>query len=128
VVPLEYYRPPQVPAHWVVIALVPNAGQWHQAKAALNRAHIQCLMDDGGPRARATHAMELYVADADAARAKLILDAVARGLTWCPRCGSIALDKLPAPWWWWILACICIGIPPWTPPRFRCNGCGHTWE
>lgn len=129
---VDYYRARMsrdaVP--WVVVARLPTTRQWHQARAALARGHIESLMGDGEDVGGSPSGIgiALLVPDSERARAKTILEAVKNGMDWCPRCGSTSLQTLPLPWWWVIWSILFLGVAPFSPPRFECRACGNRWE
>ena len=114
------------------VARPDTTGAWHQARAALARGRIDSLMGDGedvsteGPGGG--NGIALLVAESNAARARIILDAVRHGFDSCPACGSTFLGVLPLPWWWVVWSILFLGIAPFSPPRFECRCCGHRWE
>lgn len=132
---LNYYR--HVPsldlADWAVLKRFHTTAQWHQARAALARGHIESLMGEGEdvqtwPDADDSVGIELLVPKTEVARANLILQAVAAGADWCPRCGSMELTKLRLPWWWVFWSILFLGVAPFSPPRFECRHCWNRWE
>jgi hypothetical protein len=133
---LNYFGRTIVPG-WVVIDRPPTTGQWHRAKAALGRGHIETLMGKGsdapdGDAAASRNdeeiGIELLVRETDAPRARLILEAIKVSADWCPLCGSISFRLLPVPWWWIPWSIIFLGVAPFAPKRFEYKSRGHRWE
>ena len=70
----------------------------------------------------------LQVAESQAERAIIILNANREGVEWCPNCGGTLIDVLPLPWYWVIWSILFLGIAPFSPPTRRCRNCGNQWE
>jgi hypothetical protein len=127
-IPLNYARVgTPAPVEWVLLTRLPTIAQWHQAKAALLRANIQCRMGDGEEN-DAAGGIGMIVMSSDVPRAIRVLEFVKSGANWCPRCGCKSLRVLPMPGWWLFLATVFLGVPPFEPRRFECENCGHQWK
>jgi ribosomal protein S27AE len=134
---LNYHRPGLVQTgneKWVTLTFLTTASQWHETRAALARAHIECMMGEGEDAAaldrkgRSTHGIALLVPQSQIARAAKIYEAMKAGHEWCAKCGSTDLRALPVSWWWWAFSLLFIGVAPYSPPRWECGQCGHKWE
>ena len=130
--PIDYYTPPidPGPEQWVIVARFATTGQWHQARAALQRGHIASLMGHGEDLPageQITHdweGIELKVPQPQAQRAALILERTRSGKRWCPRCGSDELQNRALPWYWVLWSILFLGIAPFAPARWVCRNCG----
>jgi hypothetical protein len=130
--PINYYTPAVDPGpeEWVAVARLATTGQWHQARAALARGHIESLMGEGEDLpagAEIEHPWEgivLKVPKSQVERAALILEHCRTGKRWCTRCGSADLETRRLPWYWVIWSVLFLGIAPFCPARWICRNCG----
>jgi hypothetical protein len=126
---LEYFRP--VPLNGVILTRCKTVGEWFAIKRLLNQVNINPMMGDGLDSKPADGDQDpgiaMLISQEFLAPAQAIVEEYRSGRQRCPHCGSFSVENVSPRWYWYILAILFLGLPPFWPASKVCKSCGKKW-